>query len=94
LRYYSEGGRVMVTDGAYGNVKFANTGVCVVRRCRLTPVESRVETDWFQCLKPKYDDPLSNFAFNFNLRRYSVDDAEGAGCDAADARAPWWGGAG
>jgi hypothetical protein len=22
----------------------------------------------------KYDEPLSNFAFNFNLRRYSMDD--------------------
>jgi len=25
---------------------------------------------WFQRLKLQYDEPLSNFAFNFNLRRY------------------------
>jgi hypothetical protein len=33
-------------------------------------------------LKLEYDDPLSNFAFDFNLRRY------------AKARCTWWGGAG
>jgi len=26
---------------------------------------------WFQRLKLQYDEPLSNFAFNFNLRRYN-----------------------
>jgi hypothetical protein len=44
-----------------------------VGRCRLNPVEARVERDWSQRLKPKYDDQLSNFAFNFNLRRYISD---------------------
>jgi len=29
-----------------------------------------VEPAWFQRLKPKYGEPLSNIAFNFNLRRY------------------------
>jgi elongation factor 3 len=26
---------------------------------------------WFQRLKLKHSEPLSNFAFNFNLRRYA-----------------------
>ena len=42
----------------------------LVGRCRLSPVEARVEWGWFQCVKPKYDDPLSKFAFSFNVRRY------------------------
>jgi len=37
---------------------------------RLTPVRPRVDRAWFQRLKLDYDEPLSNFAFNFNLRRY------------------------
>ena len=30
----------------------------------------RVECLWFQRLKLRYDKTFSNFAFNFNLRRY------------------------
>jgi hypothetical protein len=30
----------------------------------------RVESAWFQCLRLKYDDLLSNFAFNVNLLRH------------------------
>jgi len=45
-----------------------------VGRCRLNPVESRVESAWcLQCnqrLKLIYDDSLSNFAFNFDVRAY------------------------
>jgi hypothetical protein len=41
-----------------------------VGRCRLKSVEARVESAWFQRMKLKYDKPLSNHAFNFNLRRY------------------------
>ena len=44
----------------------------VVGWCTLNPVEARVERYWFQRLKLKYDELLSNFAFNFNLRHYSV----------------------
>jgi len=44
----------------------------VVGRCRLNPVEARLERDWHQCLKLKYDELLSSFAFNFNLRRCTV----------------------
>ena len=33
---------------------------------------SRFDRAWFQHLKLIYDDPLSNFAFKFNLRRYTV----------------------
>jgi hypothetical protein len=37
--------------------------------CRLNPVESRVERDWFQSLKLKYDELLSNL----NLRHCNLD---------------------
>jgi hypothetical protein len=48
-----------------------------VGRCRLNPVEARVaiearvESAWFKRLRLTYEEPLSNFAFNFNLRRYN-----------------------
>jgi len=35
----------------------------------LTPV---LKAPGFSGLKLEYDEPLSNFAFNFNLRRYTV----------------------
>jgi hypothetical protein len=38
---------------------------------RLNPVDARVESAWFQRLKPRYDESLSKFAFNFKLRPYS-----------------------
>jgi hypothetical protein len=41
---------------------------------KLNPVEAHVERVWFQLLKVKCDEPLSDFAFNFNLRRYSTDE--------------------
>jgi len=30
-----------------------------------------VESAWYQCLKLKCDEPLSNFVFNLDLRRYT-----------------------
>jgi hypothetical protein len=51
----------------------------VVRRCRLKPVESRVESVWSQPLNLICGDPFSNVAFNFNLRCYMV--AVAAGLD-------------
>ena len=44
----------------------------VVGRCRLKPVESCVESAWSQRLKLKYDELLSNVAFNFILRPFIV----------------------
>ena len=41
-------------------------------RCRLSPGSPRVDRAWFQRLKLKYDVPLSNFAFNFNLQPYAM----------------------
>ena len=38
-----------------------------VKRCRLT----RVDRARLQRLKPKHAEPLSNFGFNLNLRRYT-----------------------
>ena len=32
----------------------------------------RVDRAWFQLLYPEYDEPLSNFAFKFNLRHFSL----------------------
>jgi len=52
-----------------------------VGRCRLKRVETRVESAWFQRLKLGYDEPLSNFAFILNLRRYT------AGCMVEELRA-------
>jgi Lon-like ATP-dependent protease len=42
-----------------------------VGRCRLTVSNPSRERAWFHRLKLKYDEPLCNFAFNFNLRRYT-----------------------
>ena len=44
----------------------------VVGWCRFNPAEACVECAWFQCLKLRYEKPLSNFAFNRSLRRYIV----------------------
>jgi len=42
-----------------------------VGRCRLNPIEPRVESAWLQRLKLNCDEQVSSFAFNFNLRRYN-----------------------
>ena len=57
------------------HLRAARRGVdLVVGCCELKPVETRVEdTALFQCLKLKYDNLLSSFAFNFNLRHYVVE---------------------
>ena len=44
-----------------------------VGRCRLKIVETSVESDFYQHLKLECDEPLSNFAFKFNLRHYAKD---------------------
>ena len=48
----------------------------LVGRCMLTPGWTRVGRAWFQRLKLKYDEPLSNVAFSFNLRRYNLERIE------------------
>jgi len=55
----------MVASCALSGVESATT---MVGWCKLTLVESRVDSACFQRLKLKYDTPLSSFAFNFNLR--------------------------
>jgi hypothetical protein len=42
-----------------------------VGRCRLTLSKPVLKAPMVQRLKLEYGDPLSNVAFNFNLRRYS-----------------------
>jgi hypothetical protein len=44
-----------------------------VGRCRLKNVKTGVESAVYQHLKLDCDEPLSNFAFKFNLRRYTKD---------------------
>jgi len=44
----------------------------LVGQCRSNPRQTRVYNAWFKRLKLKYDDPLSNFAFNFILCRYKL----------------------
>jgi len=46
----------------------------VVGRCRFTLSNPSGKRAWFQRLKLSCGEPLSNFAFKFNLRRYSVGD--------------------
>jgi len=43
-----------------------------VGRRKLKPVESRVETTWYQRLKLECDEPLSNGAFNFDVCRCTM----------------------
>jgi len=42
----------------------------VGERCKLKPIETRIESAWLQRSKLKYDEPVSEFAFKLNLRRY------------------------
>jgi serine/threonine protein kinase len=42
-------------------------------RCRLTPGCPLVGRAWLQRFRLKYDHPVSNFAIDFNLRRYTED---------------------
>ena len=44
---------------------------CKVGRCKLTVSKPVLKAPVVQRLKLEYAEPLSNFAFNFNLRRYS-----------------------
>ena len=46
----------------------------VVRRCIVDPRSNPGDRAWFQHLKLKHDEQLSNFAFNFNLHPYTVAD--------------------
>ena len=69
-----------VVDGAE-----AEDGTTIeVGRCMLNPVEARVETNCFQLLKLKDDEPLSKFAFSFNLRHYIEGFYMAAGAAVAD----------
>ena len=37
---------------------------------QVDPIKSTLKAPGIKLLKLKYDEPLSNFAFKFNLRRY------------------------
>ena len=75
---------VSASSGDAGDWTPVSGTVCVndtssVRQCKLKRLETRVETAWLQRLKLKYDELLSSFAFNSNLRHYrsNVSIAEG-----------------
>ena len=51
--------------------------------CDLTTCYS-IKSAWFQRLILKCDDLLSNFAFRFNLRRYTMDQADMSADQAAE----------
>jgi len=56
-----------------------------VRRCRLTVSNPALKAPMVQLLKLEYDGTISNFAFNFNSRRYTkpaLQVAAGARCAA------------
>jgi hypothetical protein len=38
---------------------------------QVDPILTRLDRAWFQLVKLKYDEPLSNFAQNFNLSGYT-----------------------
>ena len=42
------------------------------RVVQVHPIKPTLKAPGAEPLKPKYDEPLSNFAFNFNLRCYSM----------------------
>jgi len=45
----------------------------VGRAVQVASIKTRFDSAaWCQRLKLEYDEPLSNLAFNFNLRRYSA----------------------
>ena len=50
----------------------------VVQTCHLTPM-LKVETAWFRDLKQTYDNLLSKFAFDSNLRSYGMAGTDGSG---------------
>ena len=60
-------------------------GVRRGRAVHVDPIRPTLTAPGTKGLKPIYDKPLSSFAFNFNLRRYSVDDDSGVLCDGCDA---------
>ena len=41
------------------------------RAVQVDPIKPTLKALGAEHMKPKYDDRLSNFAFNFNLRRYT-----------------------
>ena len=65
--------RVLVDD-----VEVPGSYNVLVGRGRLTPDSPRVDRAWCQRLKPKCDEPISNFAFISNLRRYILVSAQEA----------------
>ena len=67
MRHYNAGGE-QVRSLLYRAVTRAHmAGWCMLKR-----VESSVESAWFQRLKLTYNEPLSKFAFNLNLRPYNM----------------------
>jgi hypothetical protein len=71
--------------GGVGGFSSIRVGDAKVRRCRLTPDWPKLDRAWIQRVKLKYDESLSSFAYNFNMRRYTKAAADAAAAAAADA---------
>jgi len=54
---------------------------------QVDPINPMLKAPEFMRLKLECDEPLSNFAFNFNLRRYNMDADEGEGEGAVEGYA-------
>ena len=66
--------------GVYAAIRFngiaSDDGARKVGRCRLTVSKPELKAPWYHRLKLEYDEPLSNFPFNFDLRRYTKAETE------------------
>jgi len=51
--------------------KAKRAAISKVWRCSLKPVETSIESAWYQRLKPKDVELGSKFAYDFKLRRYT-----------------------
>jgi len=67
------------TGSGVPRLGFLTQRPCVIQ-CDLTTCYS-VERVWFQRLTVKYDQLLSNFAFSFNLRHYTKEEAAAQAVD-------------
>jgi hypothetical protein len=67
----------VMNSGLFYTRPSARTVSLMVGRCKSNGVETRVQSAWWQRLKLKCDEQHSTFAFNFNLRRYTMDKITG-----------------
>jgi len=69
LRHYNEGVATLLDNAAA--VEITAMFVCPGKAVRVEPIKPSLKAVGTKRLKLKYYKLLSNFAFNFNLRRYT-----------------------